>query len=78
MASSTPQTVKQESSIPGSSATSEQSTSNTTIKEELSVPLKADDETFEQFYSEVIYLQIEIISFLFLHRLKRLKNVIQS
>jgi len=78
MASSTPQTVKQESSISSSSATSEQSTSNTTIKEELSVPLKADDETFEQFYSEVIYLQIEIISFLFLHRLKRLKNVIQS
>jgi len=52
MASSTQQTIKQESSLPTSSG-SEQSTTNTTIKDEFSVITKVEDETFEQFYSEV-------------------------
>jgi hypothetical protein len=51
MASSTQQTVKQEPS-----GSSEQSTANTTVKQEFSVTAKEEDETFEQFYSEVIYL----------------------
>ncbi len=72
MASSTQQTVKKEPS-----GSSEQSTTtNTTIKPELDI-VKIEEETFEQFYSEVIYFlnrnYFEMISF----RLKRLKNVIQ-
>jgi hypothetical protein len=51
MASSTQQTIKQESSLPSSSG-SEQST---TIKQDLSGIMKPEDETFEQFYSEVIH-----------------------
>ena len=46
MASSTQQTVKQEPS-----GSSEQST---TFKQESDI-VKVEDETFEQFYSEVIY-----------------------
>jgi len=52
MASSTQQTIKQESSLPSSSGV-QQSTTNTTIKQESSTTLKVEDETFEQFYSEV-------------------------
>jgi hypothetical protein len=55
MASSTEQTIKQESSLPNSSGL-EQSTANTTIKQEFNVITKPEDETFEQFYSEVINL----------------------
>jgi hypothetical protein len=55
MASPIQQTIKQESSLPSSSA-SEQSTGNTTIKQEFNVVMKPEDETFEQFYSEVINL----------------------
>ncbi|CAF1137813.1 unnamed protein product [Adineta steineri] len=53
MASPTQETIKNEPSLP-SSSNSEQSTTNTTIKKELSNPIiKPEDETFEQFYSEV-------------------------
>ncbi len=53
MASSTQPTIKKESSMP-STSNSEQFTTTTTIKQEFSVPIKPEDETFEQFYSEVI------------------------
>jgi hypothetical protein len=55
MASSTQQTIKQEPSLP-SSSTSEQSIKDTTIQEEYSVTPTEEDETFEQFYSEVIHI----------------------
>jgi hypothetical protein len=55
MASSTQPTVKQEPPLP-SSSNSEQSTTDTKLKEEFSVTTNQEDETFEQFYSEVIYL----------------------
>jgi hypothetical protein len=63
MASSTEQTIKQEPSL-ASSSSSEQSTANmtikpefnTTLKKELNAIMKPEDETFEQFYSEVINL----------------------
>jgi hypothetical protein len=56
MASPTEQTIKPEPSLPSSSS-SEQSTTTTTtttIKQEFSVTEIQEDETFEQFYSEVI------------------------
>lgn len=54
MASSTEQTIKQESSIPSSSKSEQPTTTYTTIKQEFNSINKLDDETFEQFYSEVI------------------------
>lgn len=55
MASTTEQTIKHESTIPSPSSSEQKSTTNTTIKPELSAIIKPEDETFEQFYSEVIY-----------------------
>jgi len=55
MASPIQETIKQEPSL-SSSSTTEQFTKNTTIKDELNTLTKPEDETFEQFYSEVIYL----------------------
>ena len=53
MTSSTEQTIKHEPLQTGSSS-SEQFAANTTIKQEFSVTKTQEDETFEQFYSEVI------------------------
>ena len=63
MASSTQATIKPESSATSSSNTEETKTA-TTIKEEYSSIIKPEDETFEQFYSEVNdhILSIEIFS----------------
>jgi long-subunit acyl-CoA synthetase (AMP-forming) len=85
MASSTQQTIKQESSASSFSNTNDiktPPTTTTTIKEEYSATMKPEDETFEQFYSEVNdhISSIDIFAdcFYFLCRSKQLKNVILS
>lgn len=62
MASSTQATIKQESSA-SSSSNSEETKSATTVKEEYSFIAKPEDETFEQFYSEVNNHILSINSF---------------
>lgn len=56
MASPTEQTIKQEP-LPSSSLGSEQLKA---INQAFTVPKIEDDETFEKFYSEVIYSQLRI------------------
>ena len=76
MASSTQTTIKQEPFLTKPS-TSNQSATTADFKEELKATTKPEDETFEQFYSEVIRFSIKYHKMLLFHsyRLKRLKNV---